>query len=356
MICANNISMGLLLAEIGSVFWKNMVCHNEGGNMELIASLLIIALIFAFLSVLWPLWLVLIALLIVWKIYEMRYYKSDAFVEIKQRINDYINDCNELNEHIESLKDTSLISNKTNYGDASYHDSSKWNYKRKHLKEQKYQPYVHQCSRTVCDNARKKPFEYVCKYFGVKADEETLSNFETILNNFEAAEEGKKYLKDEKDKILGSIETEIPTLIKKFGKKKLERNLGFKEIDMSTAYFPKYVFEYVSSGGNASTSCDVVMDINNLNKFVLFLSEKIKFNKSAAGQRALMTSKLRQHIKERDGFTCKQCGASVAQEPNLLLEIDHIIPVSKGGLTTEDNLQTLCWRCNRSKGAKIVNC
>ena len=40
---------------------------------------------------------------------------------------------------------------------------------------------------------------------------------------------------------------------------------------------------------------------------------------------------------------------------NLLLEVDHIIPIIKGGLTKEDNLQTLCWKCNRSKGAKIVN-
>ena len=123
---------------------------------------------------------------------------------------------------------------------------------------------------------------------------------------------------------------------------------------MSTEYFPKYVFEYVSSGGNASTRCDVVMDIDNLNRFILFLSEKIKFNKSAAGQRALMTSKLRQHIKERDNFTCQNCGVSVQQEPHLLLEIDHIKPISKGGLTTEDNLQTLCWRCNRTKGTKIL--
>lgn len=134
----------------------------------------------------------------------------------------------------------------------------------------------------------------------------------------------------------------------------MEKNLGFKPIDMSTAYFPKYIFEYVSSGGNASTQCEVVMNIENLNKFIQFLSEKIKFSKSVAGQRALMTSKLRQHIKERDKFTCKQCGISVAQEPHLLLEIDHIIPVSKGGLTVEDNLQTLCWRCNRSKGSKVA--
>lgn len=321
--------------------------------MKVILWIIVIALVISLLSAIWPLFVALAVIFILWKIYELYYYKSSSFLEIKQRINAYTNDCNELNQHIESLKDTNLISNKTDYGNASYQDSSKWNYKRKYLKDQKYTPNVHHCSRSVCDNARKKPFEYICKYFGIKADEETLSNFETILNNFEAAEEGKKHLQAEKENILKSIEADIPVLIKKFSKKKLEENLGFEQIDMSTAYFPKYVFEYVSSGGNASTRCDVVMDIDNLNKFIVFLSEKIKFNKSVAGQRALMTSKLRQHIKERDGYTCKHCGASVEQEPHLLLEIDHIIPVSKGGLTTEDNLQTLCWRCNRSKGAKI---
>ena len=48
------------------------------------------------------------------------------------------------------------------------------------------------------------------------------------------------------------------------------------------------------------------------------------------------------------------CGNSTHEEPNLLLEIDHIIPVSKGGCTVEDNLQTLCWKCNRSKSDKII--
>ena len=206
----------------------------------------------------------------------------------------------------------------------------------------------------MCNNAKKKPFEYICKYFGIRATEENLSAFENVLNNFEAAEDGKVKLKAEKNGIIESIQDEVPFLIRKIGKTKLERKLGFDEIDMGTAYFPKYIFKYVSSGGNASTQCDVVMDIDNLNRFVMFLSEKIKFNKSAAGQRALMTSKLRQKIKERDGFTCKNCCASVEEEPNLLLEIDHIVPVSKGGLTTEDNLQTLCWRCNRKKGAKTI--
>src|SRR5216683_2707298 len=36
------------------------------------------------------------------------------------------------------------------------------------------------------------------------------------------------------------------------------------------------------------------------------------------------------------------------------LEMDHIVPVSKGGKTEESNLQTLCRRCNRAKSKKLV--
>ncbi|MBN8649962.1 MAG: HNH endonuclease [Cytophagales bacterium] len=68
-----------------------------------------------------------------------------------------------------------------------------------------------------------------------------------------------------------------------------------------------------------------------------------------------MTSTLREKIKSRDNFCCKKCSLSIREEKNLLLEIDHIIPLSKGGITSEDNLQTLCWRCNRTKGATIEN-
>ena len=46
-----------------------------------------------------------------------------------------------------------------------------------------------------------------------------------------------------------------------------------------------------------------------------------------------MTQDLREAIKKRDNYTCCKCGNSVFKEPNLLLEVDHIIPVSKGGLT-----------------------
>lgn len=262
--------------------------------------------------------------------------------------------CNELNAHIEDLKGTFLDFEQVDYGKSTYTDQSNWNYKRPALKNQKYAPNIHNCSRSVCDNARKQPFKYVCKYFNIKADESTLEKFENVLNNFEAAEQGKALLTNEKNEILNSIRNDIPFLIRNFSKKNLEKNLGFEPINLSTLYFPKFTFKYISSGGNASTQCDIVFDIDNLNRFVRYLSEIVKFKKSAAGQRALMTSTLRRKIMERDNYTCQNCGASVHNEPNLLLEIDHIVPISKGGLTTEDNLQTLCWRCNRSKGSKII--
>ncbi|WP_238554091.1 HNH endonuclease [Gordonia sp. KTR9] len=44
---------------------------------------------------------------------------------------------------------------------------------------------------------------------------------------------------------------------------------------------------------------------------------------------------------------------SVAVERHLLLEVDHIVPVSRGGLSTPENLQTLCWKRNRSKSNRI---
>lgn len=298
-------------------------------------------------------WYIVIPLFAAYKIYEYSYFHGEAFLKIKKRIQSYIDDANNLNRHIEELKNTPIVGNKLSVGNVSYKDTSEWNVKRPALKKQQYAPNVHNCSRTVCDGARKDPFRYISKYFGIDATEESLTLIETALNNFEAAEEGKVALKAEREKILSSINSKVPFLIKCFSKKKLERELGFEEVDLSTDYFPKYIFQYISSGGKVSTECTIVLDIENLNKFVVYLSEKIKYRKSAAFQRALMTSRLRKAIKERDNYTCVKCGVSTKKEPTLLLEIDHIIPVARGGLTTEDNLQTLCWRCNRTKGAKM---
>lgn len=59
--------------------------------------------------------------------------------------------------------------------------------------------------------------------------------------------------------------------------------------------------------------------------------------------------RLRYKVLLRDSFTCKQCGASPAKNQNIELHIDHIIPWSKHGETTLENLQTLCVGCNLGK-------
>jgi hypothetical protein len=64
-------------------------------------------------------------------------------------------------------------------------------------------------------------------------------------------------------------------------------------------------------------------------------------------ERRKMTPKLRYSILERDNFTCKACGRHSG--PTVQLHVDHIVPVSKGGLTESDNLQTLCQVCNAGK-------
>ena len=239
--------------------------------MKIFVGFLLICCAFYLLAACWPLVLVFLPLFIVWKIYETFYFESDRFLTIKNRIQSYITDCNDLNQHIEFLKGTKLISNRLDYGKAEFKDKSKWNVKRKALKNHKYAANVYNCSKSVCGNAREKPFEYICKYFGIKADEETLEKFESILNNFEAAEDGKILLQKERADIIQSIQEDIPMLIRMFSKKTLEQELGFEEIDFSTAYFPRYTFNYVSPGGNVSDTYNVVMNIENLNKFVVFL-------------------------------------------------------------------------------------
>ena len=70
-------------------------------------------------------------------------------------------------------------------------------------------------------------------------------------------------------------------------------------------------------------------------------------------QRKLMTRELRERIMRRDNYTCKICGKYMPDEVGL--HIDHIIPVSKGGKSIEQNLQVLCSKCNGHKSNKSTN-
>lgn len=62
---------------------------------------------------------------------------------------------------------------------------------------------------------------------------------------------------------------------------------------------------------------------------------------------------LRYKILCRDKFRCVICGASPAKDVTVELHVDHIYPWSLRGRNVEENLRTLCAKCNLGKGAKI---
>jgi 5-methylcytosine-specific restriction endonuclease McrA len=55
----------------------------------------------------------------------------------------------------------------------------------------------------------------------------------------------------------------------------------------------------------------------------------------------------RYNVYLRDMFTCQYC---LTQFPKSQLTIDHVLPISKGGRTTWDNISTACNPCNSKKG------
>jgi len=89
------------------------------------------------------------------------------------------------------------------------------------------------------------------------------------------------------------------------------------------------------------------VDLNALAEFVTFAEiEEPTYEHHLARKR--IPDPLRAEVLLRDGARCRRCRTAID------LEIDHIIPVSKGGRTEEANLQTLCRRCNRRKWKTLV--
>lgn len=64
--------------------------------------------------------------------------------------------------------------------------------------------------------------------------------------------------------------------------------------------------------------------------------------------------RLRFKVLARDNFKCVACGKSPAIDGEVKLEVDHVIPWSKGGETVFENLQTLCRECNAGKSNLIL--
>lgn len=97
---------------------------------------------------------------------------------------------------------------------------------------------------------------------------------------------------------------------------------------------------------------DIVKNlINELNKRngTFYLNKEI-WNAICRVERGRVSNEMRRKIYERDNYRCRCCGR---RQNEVDLEIDHIVPIAKGGKSTLDNLQTLCAECNKRKGTTI---
>ena len=57
----------------------------------------------------------------------------------------------------------------------------------------------------------------------------------------------------------------------------------------------------------------------------------------------------RENILSRDKYTCQYCGKKPLSKE---LTLDHVVPKSRGGKNTWENLVSACKKCNQKKGSK----
>lgn len=280
------------------------------------------------------------------------YYKSPDFLKIKETCEVLMSTQREFNEYItekvqsiSQLFGTRVVRNETVNED-------EYNYIRQYKKT--ITPFTAEVSAQVFASAENSPMEYIVKNFypNKKSYPEQIQKLYRLVEELETLREAKQIIenyKKEYQQYLG----DVPDFIMQNDEAGFYSRLGFADID-ERVLTVKYKFSYTSGGGMAQRSFTVPMTEETIVELIKTLESKLTASAFAKEQRSLMTKKLREHIKNRDNFTCCTCGNSTHAEPNLLLEIDHIIPVAKGGCTVETNLQTLCWKCNRSKSDKIL--
>ena len=330
---------------------------------QLFVIIVIVVFVFSFISTYWYVVVpcVLAACVaisippLVRHIRKNRYFSSNDFQARKDAIAALVAEHNEIAEYARTIRDNGkfniAFSTSGEHAHlASSQNTSSYNYRRDRNIAHFDTTNVHNCSLQVVRNAAQSPIKYLIKYFHIDVTEDSLDDIESLGEHVSRLEHAIENIKERESSIAATMTP--PEFILKYYRREFMEHVGVSLSAIEVPY-PVYVFEYVSAGGNSGQKTRVTLNTDALDNLIQTLSEKIRFRKSAAGQRALMTTRLREQIKRRDNYTCNYCDVAISDEPHLLLEIDHIVPVSRGGTSTEANLQTLCWRCNRAKSNKL---
>lgn len=331
---------------------------------QLLAVLFVVGLVIVIVRAVWKIAVVVGGIVLAaWTVYRVgryvykeRYFRSEKFLAHKKKLASVVAEHNEIADYVSEIRSRGSFSlgasaTGTHAHLATFQNTSQHSYRRDRNVANYDASNVHNCSLQVVRNAKAAPVKYLMKYFSINADESSLARVEKLGEDVARLEDAISNLREREASITESFDP--PAFILKHYADEFMQHVGV-ELSPITVPYPVYAFQYVSAGGNSGQETAITLDTPTIDALIDTMSQKIRFRKTAAGQRALMTSKLRSFIKSRDNYTCRSCSVSVAAEPHLLLEVDHVIPVSKGGLSTPGNLQALCWRCNRTKSNKLA--
>ncbi len=110
--------------------------------------------------------------------------------------------------------------------------------------------------------------------------------------------------------------------------------------------FPFRTKSYFAFFGGLGRLAQLIVKLQNGDILEDQLFERYK--KFQRNRRAI-SLKLRTAVLKRDDEHCVKCGANPRIDKSVKLEVDHIMPVSRGGSSAMENLQTLCFECNQGK-------
>lgn len=133
-----------------------------------------------------------------------------------------------------------------------------------------------------------------------------------------------------------SNETQVLRLVQEFSTSVMDMNKKF------TLLVKQYQARSLPSKepfNNICPSCNKTFDSDAV--FCKFCGAQLK------GKTRFIPKKVKEEVLARDNWQCVMCGKKED------LQFDHIIPYSKGGSNTVENLQILCAPCNRKKYTNI---
>ena len=165
-----------------------------------------------------------------------------------------------------------------------------------------------------------------------------------------------KYYQEIKDTcVLNKYDTEEllrnKSRLERFDKKVFEEKIYSPTIELNIKVF----LRLTNINGDRKASKRETFDEDEIKDILKRLSQKNGsfylnndiWDSLCRVERGKVSNRLRFAIYQRDRYRCRNCGRKTDD-----LEIDHIIPIAKGGKSIPNNLRVLCSKCNGKKGAK----